>query len=96
MTYIWVDDVRNPTIPNATWCRSYESAIAAINNSYEDSIVLCLDHDLGEEKTGYDIAKYIVENNIPISLIQIHSANPVGRSNMNQLLTRYGYNVVMV
>lgn len=96
MTYIWVDDVRNPTIPEAIWCCNYKSAIETIERYKNDTIILCLDHDLGEEKTGYDICKYIIENSIPISLIQIHSANPVGRANMNQLLTHYGYNVVMI
>jgi hypothetical protein len=95
MRYIWVDDIRTPTIPEATWCRTYASAIEAIEKA-NDTLILCLDHDLGEEKTGYDICKYLVENSIPVSLIQIHSANPVGRANMNQLLTHYGYNVVLV
>lgn len=96
MNYIWVDDIRKPTIEEAVWCRNYESAIEEIKKIKEEPVLLCLDHDLGEEKTGYDIAKYIIENNIPISLIQIHSANPVGRANMNQLLTHYGYKVVLM
>lgn len=95
MHYIWVDDIRTPTIPEATWCRNYDEAIAALSKCGSNT-VLCLDHDLGEEKTGYDIAKYIIENNVSISLIQIHSANPVGRANMNQLLTHYGYKVVLM
>lgn len=96
MNYIWVDDIRKPTIPQATWCHNYDAAIEELKKIDNEQVILCLDHDLGEEKTGYDIAKYIVENNIPISLIQIHSANPVGRANMNQLLTHYGYKVVLM
>ena len=46
----------------------------------------------GEEKTGYDIAKYIVASNIKIKEgFKIHSANPIGRYNISQLLTHYGY-----
>ena len=51
--------------------------------------VIDLDHDLGEEKTGYDICKYIIENDIKITRVYIHSSNPVGRFNMYQLLHRY-------
>lgn len=95
MQYIWVDDIRTPIVPQAIWCHNYSQAIEEIEK-IKEPFVLCLDHDLGEEKTGYDICKYIVENSIPISLIQIHSANPVGRANMNQLLTHYGYKVVLM
>ena len=56
--------------------------------------IISLDHDLGEDKTGYDIAKYIVENQIKVGAVAIHSANPVGKFNINQLLTHYGYKVL--
>ena len=49
------------------------------------------DHDLGVDKTGYDVAKYIVEHQIEIKGFKIHSANPVGRFNIRQLMTHYGY-----
>ena len=44
--------------------------------------------------TGYDIAKYIIINQIKINVIAIHSANPVGRFNIEQLLSHYGYNIL--
>ena len=53
--------------------------------------IISFDHDLGEDKTGYDIAKYIVENNINIGGFNIHSMNVVGRKNIRDLLTHYGY-----
>lgn len=43
------------------------------------------------KKTGYDIAKYIVENKIPLYGFVCHSMNPVGRSNIEDLLCHYGY-----
>jgi len=52
---------------------------------------LILNHDLGEEKSGYDVAKYIVEYQLPIGSFRVHSMNPVGRRNIEQLLTHYGY-----
>lgn len=50
------------------------------------------DHDLGRENfNGYDIAKYIVDFNIPMAGFKVHSMNPVGAENIRQLLTHYGY-----
>lgn len=52
-----------------------------INHSLPDGI--CFDHDLGEEKTGYDCAKWLVDycmdNNLKLPLYAIQSANPVGK-----------------
>lgn len=95
---LWIDDLRG--IPNnyigeyhTIIARSYNEAIDELHRFRYD--IICLDHDLGEEKTGYDIAKYIVENEIPIKIgFSIHSANPVGRFNIEQLLTHYGYKEV--
>lgn len=96
--YIYVDDLRNcpediqKDYPVVT-CRSYAATIDMIEFSQEKKwkIFIDLDHDLGEDKTGYDICKYIVENKIKNVEFRIHSANPVGRINMSQLLTHYGY-----
>lgn len=50
---------------------------------------LSLDHDLGEEKTGYDVVKWIEEKSFHDASYQppimiIHSANPAGRQNMER------------
>jgi len=57
-------------------------------------IRLSLDHDLGDLETGYDLCKWIVEagqynESIYPKEIFLHTANPVGRDNMYQLLNRY-------
>lgn len=96
MKVLYVDDIRFPEYlhqigANITVARTYQEAIDYIDMNYD---LVSLDHDLGEEKTGYDIAKYIVENQIKVGAIAIHSANPVGRFNMEQLLTHYGYNII--
>ena len=43
-------------------------------------------YDLGKEKTGYDVAKWIEENAINGNLkkiyLRVHTKNPVGRKNM--------------
>lgn len=91
--YIFIDDMRLPPKGKGDWTvvsRSYETAIMAIEKYKDEELYISFDHDLGENKTGYDIAKYLVENNI-LAHYQIHSANPVGRFNINQLLQHYGY-----
>lgn len=89
---LWIDDIRH--IPNnyineynTVIARSYNEAIKELHRFRYD--IICLDHDLGEEKTGYDVCKYIVENDIYCSEFRIHTSNPVGRQNMTQLLSRY-------
>ena len=91
---IWIDDER-PAPDGYRWCRTYDQAIATIEyfDSCENGIdEICFDHDLSGEKTGYDIAKYIVEKHIAIGSYHVHSMNPVGRKNIIALMTHYGYN----
>lgn len=77
--------------------RSYEDAVKKFEHRVSgDQFFVDLDHDLGFddeqgiEKNGYDICKYIVENEVPVVGFHIHSMNPVGAANMRQLLTHYG------
>lgn len=95
-TILWIDDIRKPTdyldltkAHKIIVAYNYESAIEALSDYIFD--IISFDHDLGEDKTGYDIAKYIVENNINIGGFNIHSMNVVGRKNIRDLLTHYGY-----
>lgn len=90
---IWLDDVR-PAPKGYLHAWNYEGAIYLIEHlsCLENDIeLISFDHDLGENKSGYDVAKYIVENHIPIKEYKVHSANPVGRFNIEQLLNHYGY-----
>ena len=90
---------RNEWMPHI--CRNYNKTIdllfCIMISGERASFILDLDHDLGEgnennnEKTGYDICKWVVENHIPLVGFHIHSMNPVGSANMRQLLTHYGY-----
>ena len=104
-TLIWVDDYRpepalhggflGKDLDNIIVCKTFRSAIDTLNKMQKkestDIIYISLDHDLREKHTGYDIAKYMVENEIYVDGFYCHSMNPVGRSNINQLLTHYGY-----
>lgn len=85
--FLYLDDIRNPKTNNFYVVRNYQDCIdfLKVNKVY----CLSLDHDLGEEKTGYDVAKFIVQEGIEIENINIHSANPVGRDNIKQLIEHY-------
>ena len=91
--YIYVDDERQCNIDNAIVVRNYNDVISVLQSISHISadIYIDLDHDLGEGKSGYDIAKWIVEEGYPLTGFHIHSMNLVGAFNIRQLLTRYGY-----
>lgn len=89
---LWIDDIRDipdkyKELYNCCIARDYEDAISKLSKFTFD--IICLDHDLGEEKTGYDICKYIIENKIKCKEYRIHTSNPVGRDNMYAILNRY-------
>lgn len=81
---------------NFFWCKDYNTAIQNIHlqSWLENDIILYLDHDLGLDKTGYDIAKYIVENQIPLLGFKCYSMNPIGKQGIEHLLFHYGYKII--
>ena len=83
---IYLDDIRTPKDSSWTVVRSYHDIIHLIQTSFDQIEVISFDHDLGEEKTGYDAAKFLIEfcmNNQKMPpLTFVHSANPVGRENI--------------
>ena len=103
--FIWLDDER-PI--NPMWIKranddiyfiKFKNAINLIEwfkikASEYDKIFISFDHDLGSDLTGYDVAKYIVENNCPITGFTVHSMNPVGAMNIYELLTHYDYHKI--
>ena len=97
--FIWVDDERvlphyiDGIAENFIVCKTYKQAL----NSYctLGDVYLDLDHDLGCKGTGYDIAKYVVEHQLPLYGFACHSFNPVGKKNIEDTLLHYGYNRVI-
>lgn len=79
--YLYIDDIRIPEKKQDYQlyiARNYNEAINALTQQEFD--IISFDHDIGIGKTGYDIAKYIVENNIKIKEgFFVHSSNPVGK-----------------
>lgn len=101
---LWLDDYRNPNENNwinfspigsdvdVNWVINYDEFVYWITkNGLPDAI--CFDHDLGEDKTGYDCAKWLVEYCQSISTCtpsyNIQSANPVGKENIDKLLSNF-------
>jgi len=87
---IYLDDVREA--PKG-WLlvKNADHAIWWLKNGGVEEI--SLDHDLGEDKlTGYDVAKWIEKevytNNFVSPIISIHSANPVGRKNIEACIKK--------
>ena len=68
---------------------SFDHDLADVDNNPKTTKQSIKSH----EKTGYDAAKWLCEycwtNGLPIPDWNVHSANPVGRENINQLLDNY-------
>ena len=94
---LWLDDFRNPSDYvqgeyDISWVKNYEAFCSFINaNGLPD--IICFDHDLGEEKSGYDCAKFVVNYcqilNLDIPEFDIQSSNIVGKDNIRNLLNNW-------
>ena len=92
--WLYLDDERPLPVGYDILVPDYTSCINLINLLTEHNIefVMSFDHDIGDPYfSGYTVAKYIVEHQIPMRSFLIHSANQVGREAIRQLLTNYGY-----
>lgn len=94
---LWLDDFRNPKDYlngdyDIVWVKDYEEFCHHIDNNGLPDII-CFDHDLGYEKSGYDCAKYPVhycqQNNLDIPQYDIQSSNVVGKDNIRSLLENW-------
>ena len=98
--FIYVDDTRKmPKDKIPKFCQEYYQTwgyketikLLAAEINKNSKIIIDLDHDLGGNKTGYDIAKWIVASGYEHVEYVIHSANPVGAKNIDSILKHYGY-----
>ncbi len=88
---IYLDDERET--PEG-YVRVYlvDGLITYMNSMAKDIEEISLDHDLGENTpTGYDFLKWLEEKvfhcrNFPVPKLVIHSANGVGRQNMQRAI----------
>lgn len=96
--WFFLDDERGvPQGMDAILVPDYDSMIRTIQmcQTYGIEFAIDFDHDIGDPYfSGYTVAQYIVEHQIPMTAFAIHSMNPVGAANIRQLLTHYGYTEV--
>ena len=97
---IYIDDLRTPVEEFDCIARSYEEAIE-IFKKYGMPSFISFDHDLGLHdgkvaKSGLDVAKWIVQHDLneeykipPDFAFEVHSQNPVGKQNIESLLSSY-------
>lgn len=88
---IYVDDVRKAPDGYAE-CHSVNETIRVIKENKDEIELLDLDHDLGDFGVdGGDAIKILdwcVENEFYPKIV-LHTANPVGRRNMERLIERH-------
>ena len=96
MTYkLYLDDLRTPKSPGWVVVRSYDEAVRYVKaNGFPQAV--SFDHDLGDAvPTGMDFARWLVTEDLDRRCMpdnfefNVHSANPVGRDNIEGLLCNY-------
>lgn len=89
--YIYVDNTRKPLFKDCVWVQDYEQAVDAIKTiDKKDRLIIDLDHDLGTERTGYDLAEWLVKNQYSGDF-RVHSMYPNGQKHIRELLKQNGW-----
>ena len=88
---LYLDDLR-PTPEGFDRVYSYEEFVDYLERKGLPDFI-SFDHDLGEDLSGYDCAKYLVEycltHQLPLPNYKVHSQNPVGKENIERLLENF-------
>lgn len=95
MIRLWVDDVRTPPGPDWVWVGTPAAAIWTLQNHQVSH--MSLDHDLGIDVMSDDMADlttrevvlWMIEHNTWPDTVVVHSANPVGRDWLEEMIKRY-------
>ena len=96
--HIWLDDFRTPTVPydeTVFWLKNYDDFVSCVMGlgTKISNCIVHFDHDLGEEKSGYDCAKWLIDWCLGHGYIapdyDIQSSNPVGRQNIESVFKSY-------
>lgn len=93
---LYVDDLRDPISPDWVVARNPAAAIRILETR-GCPVEISFDHDLGGDDTAMPIVKRLIELDmdahgqyIPVEFhFTVHSANPVDRENIRELLARY-------
>lgn len=96
---LWHDDIR-PAPEGWTWVKTNDQARKHLAGG--EITEISMDHDLefadpssSHIETGYDLAVWMVENNLVPEKIVIHSWNPVGVKRMASCFNNAGKDVVI-
>ena len=91
MRRLYLDDLR-PTPEGFDRVYNYEEFVDYLERKGLPDFI-SFDHDLGEDLSGYDCAKYLVEycltHQLPLPNYKVHSQNPVGKENIERLLENF-------
>jgi len=93
---LYIDDIRNPKGEFDKITRSSQETINYIER-YGCPDHISFDHDLGEDDDAMKIVKWLVEMDIDMGgefipeffEFNVHSANPVGKANIEGYLNSY-------
>lgn len=94
MYKMFLDDERFPVDNEWVIVRSFDEAVLYIKE-HGCPFYISFDHDLGDGLTGYDFAKWLIEQHLDNNIIPsnfsfyVHSMNPIGAANIKQLLTNF-------
>ena len=89
--YIYVDDTRKPLFTDCVWARDYDQAVEAVKASRKDDrLIIDFDHDLGSDRTGYDLAEWLVDHEYAGDF-RVHSMYPAGQKHIRELLKSNGW-----
>lgn len=89
---MFIDDERLPVDDSSVVCRSFQEAVECVKENGCPTHV-DFDHDLGDGPSGYDFAKWLVENCLDgggfPDTFSVHSQNPVGKNNIESLMNNF-------
>lgn len=86
--WILIDDIRTLDTVDYIARTADDAAHSLMNYEWKGAV---FDHDLGEEKTGYDILTWALESGFCPPIVQLITSNPVGRDRMEAALLNAGY-----
>lgn len=88
---LWIDDVRTPPDATWTWVKTSADALLHLKHFAGEIAEISFDHDLGGDDTAMVVAQEIesraYHNRIDPIRWHVHSANPVGRKNLEAAMT---------
>jgi hypothetical protein len=88
--WLLIDDYRSLPCADFT-ARNYAEGIKMLKELKGDIETLVLDHDLGEDKDGYDVMMYAIEHDLLPPKLLFVTSNPVGLQRFQAAAEYEGY-----